>query len=302
MGCGGTKALTNNIDNLTKLTNKINELIKEHPFYKISYSTFREIITSCSNADFQEHLLFNSYTDAKDLTVSKKRLIESKVSALSKKIKLNELHTSLIKDIVSFSSDNMSLIYQSAPSYSFYLNDIIKTLYFFICDVYHDDNEKKKKSFLIELFDVSKKEDSTNEYYSGKLSFMIYNLILFSSFSFMTIFVSVGVLSSLINLNNKDITSLLANKQNAGGLRTIELEDIIRERLKQLDIGIIPDLITRKLLAKALQPLSRVIMENPNIEVVEILQYQKEKIIDNIMKFYNAEKFCEFFFSDKHKL
>ena len=68
MGCGGTKAIPTNIDNLTKLTTKINQLIKEHPFYSTSYSSFREIITSCSNEDFQEHLLFNSYTDAKDPT------------------------------------------------------------------------------------------------------------------------------------------------------------------------------------------------------------------------------------------
>ena len=151
-------------------------------------------------------------------------------------------------------------------------------------------------------FDVSKKENSMNEYYSGKLSFMIYSLILFSSFSFMTIFVSIGVLSSLIEIKNKDIITLLANKQDAGGLRTIELEDIIKERLRQLKLGIIPNIITRKLLARTLQPLSRIIMENPNIEIVEILQYQKEKIIDNIMKFFNVEMFSEFFFSDKHKL
>ena len=302
MGCGGTKAIPTNIDNLTKLTTKINQLIKEHPFYSNSYSSFREIITSCSNEDFQEHLLFNSYTDAKDLTLSKKRLIDSKVKALSKKMKLNVLHSSLIKDIVFFSSDKMSLIYQTAPSFSFYLNDIINTLYFFICDVNQDDNLKKKKSFISELFDVSKKENSINEYYSGKLSFMIYSLILFSSFSFMTIFVSIGVLSSLIEIKNKDIITLLANKQDAGGLRTIELEDIIKERLRQLKLGIIPNIITRKLLARTLQPLSRIIMENPNIEIVEILQYQKEKIIDNIMKFFNVEMFSEFFFSDKHKL
>ena len=302
MGCGGAKAIPTNIDNLTKLTTKINQLIKEHPFYSTSYSSFREIITSCSNEDFQEHLLFNSYTDAKDLTLSKKRLIDSKVKALSKKMKLNVLHSSLIKDIVFFSSDKMSLIYQTAPSFSFYLNDIINTLYFFICDVNQDDNLKKKKSFISELFDVSKKENSINEYYSGKLSFMIYSLILFSSFSFMTIFVSIGVLSSLIEIKNKDIITLLANKQDAGGLRTIELEDIIKERLRQLKLGIIPNIITRKLLARTLQPLSRIIMENPNIEIVEILQYQKEKIIDNIMKFFNVEMFSEFFFSDKHKL
>ena len=302
MGCGGTKAIPNHSDNLTKLTSKINQLIKEHPFYNISYSSFREIINSCSSAYFQEHLLFNSYTDAKELTLSKKRLIESKIISLSKKMKLNALHTSLIKDIVSFSSDKMSLIYQTAPSFSFYLNDIINTLYFFICDLNKDDNLKKKKAFISELFDVSKKENSINEYYSGKLSFMIYSLILFSSFSFMTIFVSVGVLSSLIEIKNKDIIALLANKQDAGGLRTIELEDIIKEKLKQLKLGIIPNLITRKLLARALQPLSRIIMENPNIEIVEILQYQRDKIIDNIMKFFNAEMYSEFFFSDKHKL
>ena len=118
----------------------------------------------------------------------------------------------------------------------------------------------------------------------------------------MTIFVSIGVLSSLIEIKNKDIITLLANKQDAGGLRTIELEDIIKERLRQLKLGIIPNIITRKLLARTLQPLSRIIMENPNIEIVEILQYQKEKIIDNIMKFFNVEMFSEFFFSDKHKL
>ena len=125
---------------------------------------------------------------------------------------------------------------------------------------------------------------------------------MFSSFSFMTIFVSIGVLSSLIEIKNKDIITLLANKQDAGGLITIELEDIIKERLRQLKLGIIPNIITRKLLARTLQPLSRIIMENPNIEIVEILQYQKEKIIDNIMKFFNVEMFSEFFFSDKHKL
>ena len=118
----------------------------------------------------------------------------------------------------------------------------------------------------------------------------------------MTIFVSIGVLSSLIEIKNKDIITLLANKQDAGGLRTIELEDIIKERLRQLKLGIIPNIITRKLLARTLQPLSRIIMENPNIEIVEILQYQKEKIIDNIMKFFNVEMFSEFLFSDKHKL
>ena len=109
----------------------------------------------------------------------------------------------------------------------------------------------------------------------------------------------MGILTIFAGANESDLISLFVNKRDGGGLRTIEINDFIMERLVMMNLKVHPEYIVRKLLSNALQPLSRIIVKNPNAESVLITQKQLKSIIQNILDFFNIQKFSNFFFNNR---
>lgn len=295
MGCGGTRTKASSPQSLPKLIEKVNELIKSNPFYNSKETIIRSIINDSSNPEL---LLCKTYKTAADLENAKRKLLNSKISLLCKGLKMNSIHTSIITDILSYSTDKFTNIFDSSSSVSFYYNDLIITLFYFLCET-TPENESKKNNFISHLIQLAKVKQKGNRYYSGKLSFLIYQFIQFSCFSFIYLFASVGVLTIFAGANESDLISLFVNKRDGGGLRTIEINDFIMERLVMMNLKVHPEYIVRKLLSNTLQPLSRIIVKNPNAESVLITQKQLKSIIQNILDFFNIQKFSNFFFNNR---
>lgn len=295
MGCGGSRAKASSPQSLPKLIDKVNELIKSNPFYHSKEEIILSIINDSSNPEL---LLCKTYKTAADLENAKKKLLNSKISLLSKGLKMNSIHTSIITDILSYSKDKFTNVFDSSSSVCFYYNDLIIALFYFLSET-KQENESKKTNFISHLIQLTKVKPKGNRYYSGKLSFLIYQFIQFSCFSFIYLFASLGILTIFADANESDLISLFVNKKDGGRIRTIEINDFIMDQLIKMNLKTHPDYIVRKLLSNTLQPLSKIIVKNPNAESVIITQKQLKSIIQNILNFFNIQKFSNFFFNNR---
>ena len=174
MGCGGIDLLQNyDIDLFSQILKKIKRfIIIDNPFYQISYNDFMKNLNSINEKD-----------------------LNNKIEKICEKYNFNEFSSSLYKDVLYMANKKFQNIFPENYDYS---NDIIMIVYLFTTR--NIESLFKDKKELLEKIILKVSKNSNNEILTGKFYIIILNIISFLLFSFISIFIKVYLLSSLISI------------------------------------------------------------------------------------------------------
>ena len=268
MGCGGSTLLESFLgDNLSEILRESKFLNKEfNPFYKISYN------------DFEIYLK----------TIENEKNFNKKIDLIIKNYEFNTIASSLFSDVLNMGNKKFKNIFNENYDYS---NDIILIIFLFTSS---NENELEKKKLLQKIiFKVSK--NSNNEYLTGKLYIIILNLLFYFLFSFIYFFICIPILDNNYRLNKEDIETLLVNKKSTNSIKSKNLNNMINESLMKINKKINANEIISNFLVKIFSPISSLIEESPDVEIIKIEDSKMEEVISNIETIFNIKTFIDTF-------
>jgi hypothetical protein len=270
MGCGGIDLLKNyNIDLFSLILKKIKRfMIIYNPFYEISYNDFMKYLNSINEKD-----------------------LNNKIEKICKNYNFNEFSSSLYKDVLYMANKKFQNIFPENYDYS---NDIIMIVYLFTTR--NIESLFKEKKELLEKIILKVSKNSNNEILTGKFYIIVLNIISFLLFSFISLFISIPILSLYYNLNKEDLYDLLVLKKNITKIKCEDINILIKEILQKISLDKINsnDIICH-LLNNIFSPISDIIEKNPNVETINLSDKEIESVILNIEKIFNLNTFYDIF-------
>ena len=270
MGCGGIDLLQNyDIDLFSQILKKIKRfMIIDNPFYQISYNDFMKYLNSINEKD-----------------------LNNKIEKICKNYNFNEFSSSLYKDVLYMANKKFQNIFPENYDYS---NDIIKIVYLFTTR--NIESLFKDKKELLEKIILKVSKNSNNEILTGKFYIIILNIISFLLFSFISLFISIPILSLYYNLDKEDLYDLLVLKKNITKIKCEDINILIKEILQKISLDKINsnDIICH-LLNNIFSPISDIIEKNPNVETINLSDKEIESVILNIEKIFNLNTFYDIF-------
>lgn len=270
MGCGGIDLLQNyDIDLFSQILKKIKRfMIIDNPFYQISYNDFMKNLNSINEKD-----------------------LNNKIEKICEKYNFNEFSSSLYKDVLYMANKKFQNIFPENYDYS---NDIIKIVYLFTTR--NIESLFKDKKELLEKIILKVSKNSNNEILTGKFYIIILNIISFLLFSFISLFISIPILSLYYNLDKEDLYDLLVLKKNITKIKCEDINILIKEILQKISLDKINsnDIICH-LLNNIFSPISDIIEKNPNVETINLSDKEIESVILNIEKIFNLNTFYDIF-------
>ena len=270
MGCGGIDLLQNyDIDLFSQILKKIKRfMIIDNPFYQISYNDFMKNLNSINEKD-----------------------LNNKIEKICKNYNFNEFSSSLYKDVLYMANKKFQNIFPENYDYS---NDIIKIVYLFTTR--NIESLFKDKKELLEKIILKVSKNSNNEILTGKFYIIILNIISFLLFSFISLFISIPILSLYYNLDKEDLYDLLVLKKNITKIKCEDINILIKEILQKISLDKINsnDIICH-LLNNIFSPISDIIEKNPNVETINLSDKEIESVILNIEKIFNLNTFYDIF-------
>lgn len=270
MGCGGIDLLQNyDIDLFSQILKKIKRfMIIDNPFYQISYNDFMKNLNSINEKD-----------------------LNNKIEKICEKYNFNEFSSSLYKDVLYMANKKFQNIFPENYDYS---NDIIMIVYLFTTR--NIESLFKDKKELLEKIILKVSKNSNNEILTGKFYIIILNIISFLLFSFISLFISIPILSLYYNLDKEDLYDLLVLKKNITKIKCEDINILIKEILQKISLDKINsnDIICH-LLNNIFSPISDIIEKNPNVETINLSDKEIESVILNIEKIFNLNTFYDIF-------
>lgn len=270
MGCGGIDLLQNyDIDLFSQILKKIKRfMIIDNPFYQISYNDFMKNLNSINEKD-----------------------LNNKIEKICKNYNFNEFSSSLYKDVLYMANKKFQNIFPENYDYS---NDIIMIVYLFTTR--NIESLFKDKKELLEKIILKVSKNSNNEILTGKFYIIILNIISFLLFSFISLFISIPILSLYYNLDKEDLYDLLVLKKNITKIKCEDINILIKEILQKISLDKINsnDIICH-LLNNIFSPISDIIEKNPNVETINLSDKEIESVILNIEKIFNLNTFYDIF-------
>lgn len=270
MGCGGIDSSQNyDIDLFSQILKKIKRfMIIDNPFYQISYNDFMKNLNSINEKD-----------------------LNNKIEKICEKYNFNEFSSSLYKDVLYMANKKFQNIFPENYDYS---NDIIMIVYLFTTR--NIESLFKDKKELLEKIILKVSKNSNNEILTGKFYIIILNIISFLLFSFISLFISIPILSLYYNLDKEDLYDLLVLKKNITKIKCEDINILIKEILQKISLDKINsnDIICH-LLNNIFSPISDIIEKNPNVETINLSDKEIESVILNIEKIFNLNTFYDIF-------
>ena len=270
MGCGGIDLLQNyDIDLFSQILKKIKRfMIIDNPFYQISYNDFMKNLNSINEKD-----------------------LNNKIEKICEKYNFNEFSSSLYKDVLYMANKKFQNIFPENYDYS---NDIIMIVYLFTTR--NIESLFKDKKELLEKIILKVSKNSNNEILTGKFYIIVLNIISFLLFSFISLFISIPILSLYYNLDKEDLYDLLVLKKNITKIKCEDINILIKEILQKISLDKINsnDIICH-LLNNIFSPISDIIEKNPNVETINLSDKEIESVILNIEKIFNLNTFYDIF-------
>ena len=270
MGCGGIDLLKNyNIDLFSLILKKIKRfMIIYNPFYEISYNDFMKYLNSINEKD-----------------------LNNKIEKICKNYNFNEFSSSLYKDVLYMANKKFQNIFPENYDYS---NDIIMIVYLFTTR--NIESLFKEKKELLEKIILKVSKNSNNEILTVKFYIIVLNIISFLLFSFISLFISIPILSLYYNLNKEDLHDLLVLKKNITKIKCEDINILIKEILQKISLDKINsnDIICH-LLNNIFSFISDIIEKNPNVETINLSDKEIESVILNIEKIFNLNTFYDIF-------
>ena len=243
-------------------------MIIYNPFYEISYNDFMKYLNSINEKD-----------------------LNNKIEKICKNYNFNEFSSSLYKDVLYMANKKFQNIFPENYDYS---NDIIMIVYLFTTR--NIESLFKEKKELLEKIILKVSKNSNNEILTGKFYIIVLNIISFLLFSFISLFISIPILSLYYNLNKEDLHDLLVLKKNITKIKCEDINILIKEILQKISLDKINsnDIICH-LLNNIFSPISDIIEKNPNVETINLSDKEIESVILNIEKIFNLNTFYDIF-------
>lgn len=211
MGCGGTRVIQNenqqipNKDNfITEIKKKFAIVLKSNSFYQITIDKFKQIITNCTYSYDAHTFEYINNLDIDDLT--KKMFV----------------------DIFTIAKSRLEICVSKDKLNSFLFSTIIL---FLSKPIRVDIKEEKKKILSL----IIKETKLKSEYNSGKLSFLILNLIYFFLNIFLYFLMTILILQYFENLNKSEFNKLFLNKETVGNISYDTVQEYIHKKLKEIN-------------------------------------------------------------------
>jgi hypothetical protein len=292
-GCGSSSSLINSITDTKTLQEQIRAMYKADPFHKIKYSTFKEYLQpqkDSKNSNITEPTV-NIYDNE-----SIKDLIIKKVKDICTPLEINNVMQSILKDLFILTGRKFNLILPNANKLNEYYDELIMMFFLFNCTEKYEENKKEKKKLIQRLLNLSK-ENNSDYYITGKLSFIILSIICFCTFTLVYTFLATIMLKIETNdtLTQKEMEELFIYKRDIDGVYCKQVNDIVLGHLNRLKSDINPLAIQQKLLVFCLQPISGIIIENPDVQKIQLTKSEYNKIIDKILQMFNIKNFPALF-------
>ena len=145
---------------------------------------------------FSNHLLNISITNFKDnLTsaISSSNILSEQINNFIKFLNLPKLQQQMLKNVLEISTVKLSLVFPE----KFVLESCCYIIFYFLSKK-NKENRDELNKFLYYLIKTCQQssEGTSDEYKTGKLSFLILNLVIFLTFIMLFFFISYGILEA----------------------------------------------------------------------------------------------------------
>ena len=264
MGCGTTNTKEEEINNtLYPIINKIQLLIDENPLYEQDYDDLLKIIKKHENKNLLEIYSF-----------------------ISKEFDFDKIITEILKDVLTFSEKKLKYLF---PKNEVNKN-ILSILYFFCANSKNTSTKEEKQKYLKHLLKTALLKKQNKKYYSWKLSNIIVNIIQFSLFCFVYLFGSRAILIQINDFPIEGLELIYIEKRSFRGIKPEDFGNYVTQLINSLSYGKEDHhkFMVNILLSNVFQPISDVIIKNPNLEIVDIENDKINKIIDNLSRVLDA--------------
>ena len=263
MGCGSSKTKEEEIkDNLLPILKKMQELVDQNPLFEEDYDDILKIIKKYENEDL--------------LTI---------YSYISKEFEFDKIIDHILKDVLIFSEKRLKYVFPKNEVNK----HILSILYFFCANGKNNSIRKKKHKYLKNLLNTAIQKNEL--YYSWKLSNIITNIIQFSLFCFIYLFGSRAILIQTNNFPTEGLELIYVDKKSFRGVKPEIFSEYVTNQINYLCIGNENHhkIMLPILLSNVFQPISEIIINDPNLEIAEIEDEKMNKIIENLSKILDAD-------------
>ena len=284
MGCSSNQneSQSEKIILLKKIKLKVNQLIKENPFYNISIK------------DFNKFLKENSKNNTIEVII--KKIIETF-------IKDENIINNIYKNVILFSNSKFKCIFRTDN-----IDEFIKKLIFYLLYFFLTENKKGRNNFLYiklsKLFDKIKLKEEYNNFIfkTGKFSFVLLNLIQFHTFSFIYFFCARAVMEIAANLKNNELKTIFSNELKSEKYLPNKIDKLLNDCLLFLNHNIQPNKVNYIILTDVLQPISEYINDNKDEEIFSINKEKLTEIIEILIEKISPNYYIELFFNIENSL
>lgn len=290
MGCAGSSGTLTVIANTqslhTKIKRDIRKLIVLNPFFSIK---FTEITM----------LLKNTINKNKDVADSLEK-IKILISAMKRKMSLDDLVVAILRDIFSYASKMLKNIYPKDDNFEI---NIILTLYFFFNEN-QQRNLVEKENFFKDLIikSCSTEDKSNNQKYkihTGKLFMLIYNILQYSSFSYVYCFIGIAILNNFTSIRGEQLKRLYIDKIYPSQLSKDTINDFILSKLQAINPNCNPSSILSLLTKEIFKPIEEIYSQHQNDDIVEMDNDKILSLSDAFCDTLNNDFYMGIFLSGK---
>ena len=193
-----------------------------------------------------------------------------------------EDYDDILKIIKKYENEDLLTIYS-------YISKELSILYFFCANGKNNSIRKKKHKYLKNLLNTAIQKNEL--YYSWKLSNIITNIIQFSLFCFIYLFGSRAILIQTNNFPTEGLELIYVDKKSFRGVKPEIFSEYVTNQINFLCIGNENHhkIMLPILLSNVFQPISEIIINDPNLEIAEIEDEKMNKIIENLSKILDAD-------------
>ena len=262
MGCGSSKTREEEIkESLLPILQKMQDLIDKNPLFEEDYNDILKIIKKNENEN-----LLNIF------------------SLISKEFEFDKIINQILKDVLIFSEKKFQYVF---PKNEFKIH-ILSIIYFFCANGKSNSTRKNKQKYLKNLLKTALIKNKL--YYSWKLSNIIVNIVQFSLFCFVYLFGSRAILIQINDFPIEGLELIYIEKKSFRGIKPEDFSDYVTNQINYLCLGNANHhhFIVNILLSNIFQPISDIIIKNPNLEIAEIQDDKFNKIVENLSKILDA--------------
>lgn len=217
MGCSNSYVIENetNLSYDLKIRNIIKKKIMNNPFYSLDEDKYKEIIFGKNDINSN---------------------INSILKQIASKVQVETLIVAITENVLLYSKKQLQEIY---PNNNHYNYNILMIMYYFLTKQTLSNKESKKKFVLLLIQNtITENQGNSCLYSTGKLSFLLYNIIQFCLFSFISLFLAISLLEIEDNFDENDLYQLFIERKKTNKINPLDLNEYINEKLKKLNRNI----------------------------------------------------------------